>query len=156
MKTLRTAAMALAIPAMLASALPAQAATSYHTETVSVETWNQHARGDHRDRWDRGERRQQREWGGRQGYDRYQGNYGQRQYRDEPVYRNTRVWRGDDNRYYCRKSNGTTGLIIGGAAGALLGREIAGRGDNTLGAILGGVGGALLGREVDRGGSRCR
>ena len=35
-----------------------------------------------------------------------------------------RVWRGDDGRYYCRRSNGTTGLIIGAAGGALLGREI--------------------------------
>ena len=40
----------------------------------------------------------------------------------EPVYRNTRVWRGDDGRTYCRKKNGTTGRIIGGAAAALLGR----------------------------------
>ncbi|MET0179452.1 MAG: glycine zipper 2TM domain-containing protein [Novosphingobium sp.] len=153
MKILTTAAMALAMPAMLATALPAQAATAYQSEAKSTETWNKHGRHDDRD---------QREWGGGQRYNTYQGGYyGQRQYNqrayyDEPVSRNTRVWRGDDNRYYCRKSNGTTGLIIGGAAGALLGRQIAGRGDNTLGTILGGLGGALLGREVDRGGSRCR
>ncbi|MEO0031919.1 MAG: hypothetical protein RIS94_1677 [Pseudomonadota bacterium] len=65
-------------------------------------------------------------------------------------------WRGRDGRYYCRRSDGTTGLLIGGAAGALVGRGIAGPyGDRTLGAILGAAGGALLGREVDRG-SRCR
>ena len=29
-----------------------------------------------------------------------------------------------DRRYYCRRGSGTTGTIIGGAAGALLGREI--------------------------------
>ncbi len=89
-------------------------------------------------------------------YDR--GRYDRRYDRryDEPVYRETRVWRGDDNRYYCRRSDGTTGLLIGGAAGALAGREVAGRGDRTLGALLGGVAGALLGREIDRGGSRCR
>lgn len=87
--------------------------------------------------------------GGRDGgrYDRY----------DEPVYRDTRVWRGDDGRYRCRKKDGTTGLLIGGAAGALIGNEVAGRGgDRTLGALLGGVTGALLGREIDRSDSRCR
>lgn len=79
----------------------------------------------------------------------------QRRYYGEPVYRNTRVWQGNDGRYYCRKSDGTTGLLIGGAAGALLGREIAGRGgDRTLGAILGAAGGALLGRSLDSG-TRC-
>jgi hypothetical protein len=57
-----------------------------------------------------------------------------------------------DRRYYrsgrCR--SGTTGAIVGGAAGALLGREIAGRGDRTLGTILGGAAGALGGRALTR------
>ena len=66
------------------------------------------------------------------------------------------TWRGRDGRYRCRRPDGTTGLIIGGAAGALLGREVAGRGDRTLGTILGGAAGALVGREVERGGSRGR
>lgn len=67
------------------------------------------------------------------------------------------VWRGRDGRAYCRKSNGTTGLIVGGAAGALLGREIDGGRDRTFGTILGAAAGALLGREVQRGMSnRCR
>src|SRR5688500_7254510 len=123
MKIVKTAAMALAVPTMLASALPAQAASAYHPQTTSAETWNQHDRDGYRDRWERDDRGRQREWGGRERYDRYQGGYyGQRQYNqrpyyDEPVYRNTRVWRGEDNRYYCRRSNGTTGLIVGGAAG---------------------------------------
>jgi hypothetical protein len=84
-------------------------------------------------------------------YDRY-GRYAE----PRPLTRADHVWRGNDGRYYCRRSNGTTGLIIGGAAGALLGSSIAGRGDRTLGALLGGAGGALLGREVDRGGLRCQ
>ena len=67
-----------------------------------------------------------------------------------------RVWRGDDGRYYCRRANGTTGLIIGGAAGALIGREIDGGRNRTLGTILGAAGGALLGREVDRSRMKCR
>ena len=34
------------------------------------------------------------------------------------------TWRGRDGRYRCRRPDGTTGLIVGGAAGALIGREI--------------------------------
>lgn len=69
-----------------------------------------------------------------------------------------REWRGRDGRTYCRKSNGTTGLIVGGVGGALAGRAIDTRGDRATGTILGAAGGALLGREIDRGGSsrRCR
>ena len=69
--------------------------------------------------------------------------------------RNDRVWRGDDGRYYCRRDNGTTGLIIGGAAGALLGREVDDRGSRTLGTILGAAAGALIGKELDDG-VKCR
>lgn len=68
----------------------------------------------------------------------------------------SRVWRGNDGRYYCKRDNGTTGLIIGGAVGGVAGHEIAGRGDKTLGAILGAAGGALLGRELDRDKYSCR
>ncbi|MDE1916990.1 MAG: glycine zipper 2TM domain-containing protein [Sphingomonadales bacterium] len=70
--------------------------------------------------------------------------------------RNDRVWRGNDGRYYCRRSNGTTGLVVGAALGGLLGNQVAGRGDRTLGTILGAAGGGLLGREIDRGNVRCR
>lgn len=84
--------------------------------------------------------------------------YDRRGYYAEPrriTYRD-RVWRGRDGRYYCRRDNGTTGLIIGAGVGALAGHEIAGNGDRTLGAILGGVAGGLLGRAIDRGDLRCR
>lgn len=68
------------------------------------------------------------------------------------------TWRGRDGRLYCRRSNGTTGLIVGGAAGALIGREIDGGRNRTAGTILGAAVGALIGREVQRGmgGRRCR
>lgn len=73
-----------------------------------------------------------------------------------PLGRNDRVWRGNDGRYHCRRSNGTTGLVIGAVGGALVGRTIDTRGDRTLGTLLGAAGGGLLGREIDRSGSRCR
>ncbi len=75
---------------------------------------------------------------------------------DRSVYYNGPTWRGRAGRRYCRRSTGTTGLIIGGAAGALAGRAIDTRGERTTGTILGAVAGALLGREVQRGRSRCR
>lgn len=84
-------------------------------------------------------------------YDRY-GRYAE----PRRLSRNDRVWRGRDGRYYCKRDNGTTGLIVGAAAGALLGRSLDGGRDRTLGTLLGGAGGALLGREIDRGGMKCR
>ena len=68
-----------------------------------------------------------------------------------------RTWRGRDGRIYCRKPSGTTGLIVGGAAGALLGREIDSHGSRTTGTVLGAAVGALLGRHVQRNVvTRCR
>ena len=70
-----------------------------------------------------------------------------------------REWRGRDGRRYCRHSDGTTGLLVGGVGGALLGNQIAGRGDKTLGTVLGGVAGAFGGRAIDRASTadrRCR
>ena len=85
-------------------------------------------------------------------YDRY-GRY------REPrrIHRGDYIWRdGRDGRYYCRRSNGTTGLIIGAAGGAFIGRGIDTRGERATGTILGAALGALLGREIDRGELRCR
>jgi len=84
-------------------------------------------------------------------YDRY-GRYNQ----PRPLAQDDRIWRGRDGRYHCRRSNGTTGLVVGAIGGALVGRTIDTRGDRTLGTLLGAAGGGLLGREIDRGGSRCR
>jgi hypothetical protein len=66
-----------------------------------------------------------------------------------------RVYRGQDGRYYCRRSNGTTGLIVGALAGGLLGNALAPGGSETLGTLLGAGGGAVIGSEVDRN-SSCR
>lgn len=76
--------------------------------------------------------------------------------RDQRVNNNTRIWRGSDGRYRCKKDNGTTGLLIGGAVGGLAGHEIAGSGDKLLGTVIGAGAGALLGREIDRDKYRCR
>jgi hypothetical protein len=66
-----------------------------------------------------------------------------------------REWRGHDGRTYCRKSDGTTGLIVGGVGGALVGRAIDTRGDRATGTILGAAAGALIGKEIDSK-RRCR
>lgn len=67
----------------------------------------------------------------------------------EGVYRGE-TWRGSDGRTYCRKPNGTTGLIVGGAAGVLAGRAVDTRGSRVTGTVLGGAVGALLGRHIQR------
>jgi hypothetical protein len=86
-----------------------------------------------------------------------------RYYRDDPRAEERRlsaddeVYRGNDGRYYCRRSDGTTGLVIGAGVGALVGRGIDTRGERTTGTVVGGVLGALVGREVERNNDmRCR
>lgn len=70
---------------------------------------------------------------------------------DNRAYNNGYDGRSYGQRQRCR--SGTTGAILGAAAGALLGREIAGRG--ATGTILGAAGGGLAGRELTRD-KRCR
>jgi hypothetical protein len=86
-----------------------------------------------------------------------------RYYREDPRYverplsAQDEVYRGTDGRYYCRRSDGTTGLVVGAGVGALVGRGIDTRGERTTGTVVGGVLGALLGREVERSSDiRCR
>lgn len=76
----------------------------------------------------------------------------------EPVVitREDHVWRGDDGRYYCRRDNGTTGLVVGAALGAVIGNQLADGRERTLGTILGATGGALIGQRLDEGDLRCR
>ena len=66
------------------------------------------------------------------------------------------TWRDSQGRLRCKRSNGTTGLIVGAAGGALVGRAIDTRGERATGTILGAAAGALLGREVERSRTRCR
>ena len=71
-------------------------------------------------------------------------------------YYNGKIWQDSQGRYRCKRSNGTTGLIVGAAGGALLGRAIDTHGERATGTILGAVGGALVGRSIDRSRVRCR
>ena len=93
---------------------------------------------------------------------RYNGYYADNYYRSGAYYRarplavNDRIYRGQDNRYYCRRSDGTTGLIIGAIGGGVLGNVIAPGGSKTLGSILGGGLGAIIGSSIDRNNVTCR
>lgn len=74
-------------------------------------------------------------------------------------HRHRHYYRGSSYRHHrvCRHSSGTTGLIAGGAGGALLGHSVLGHG--ALGTVAGAVGGAFAGRAIDRtitADKRCR
>ena len=153
----RNTALALAAAGLAVPAIPAAAADfplGASRAAPAEQSWEHgRDRGRHNG-WDRG-------LGNRDRYDRYgsrSSGYYQptRSYYSEPVYRDTRVWRGNDGQYYCQKRDGTTGLIIGAAAGAIIGREVDSRGDRTLGTVLGAAAGAILGKKVAQGGSSCR
>jgi hypothetical protein len=106
------------------------------------------------DRWDRREDRwdaRHNGWDAARYYRRDDRRYGSRR-----LGRNDRIYRGSDNRYYCRRDDGTTGLIIGGIGGGVLGNIIAPGGSKTLGTIIGAGAGALIGRAIDDGNIVCR
>jgi uncharacterized protein YcfJ len=66
------------------------------------------------------------------------------------------TWRDAQGRVRCKRPNGTTGLIVGAAGGALIGRAIDTRGERATGTLIGAAAGALLGRKVERSRARCR
>ena len=80
------------------------------------------------------------------------------QYSERTLATDDRVYAGTDGRYYCRRSDGTTGLIVGAAGGGVLGNVIDGGRSRTVGTLLGAAVGALAGRAVERNQSeiRCR
>jgi hypothetical protein len=65
-------------------------------------------------------------------------------------------WRDSHGRWRCTRPNGTTGLIVGAAGGALLGRAIDTRGERATGTIIGAAAGGLAGRAIERSRVRCR
>ena len=90
------------------------------------------------------------------GYDAARYYRDDRRYRERRLSQNDRVYVGQDGRYYCRRNDGTTGLIVGGIAGGALGAAITSGGSQTLGTLLGAAGGALAGRAIERNNVRCR
>ena len=133
--------------------------------TAPVTAQSRDRRDRDEDRWDRREDRWDRREDRRE--DRYDTRVGDwdaaryykrddRRYRPRRLGRNDRIYRGSDNRYYCERDDGTTGLIIGGMAGGVLGHVIAPGGSKTLGTILGAGAGALVGRAIDDGDVVCR
>ncbi len=96
---------------------------------------------------------------------RYETDYdAARDYRAGPGYAERRlgsddeIYRGSDGRYYCKRGDGTTGLVIGGAAGGILGNVIDGGRHRGAGTLIGGALGALMGRAVEQNQNeiRCR
>jgi hypothetical protein len=98
------------------------------------------------------------------GGDRYVTTYdATRYYRDGPSYTerrlsdNDEIYRGSDGRYYCKRSDGTTGLIVGAAAGGILGNIIDGGHNRAAGTLIGGALGALAGKSIaENNDIRCR
>jgi hypothetical protein len=148
------------VAALLASFVglqPAPAMAKDHDRRDRKEDrWDRHE--DRRDRHeDRRDRREDR-YDVRRGYWDPARYYRHDNYRYAPrrLGRNDRIYRGSDNRYYCRRDDGTTGLIVGGVAGGVLGHIIAPGGSKTLGTIIGAGAGALIGRAIDDGDVVCR
>jgi opacity protein-like surface antigen len=86
-----------------------------------------------------------------------------RYYRDDPRYterrlsNNDEIYRGSDGRYYCKRSDGTTGLVIGAVGGAAIGSAIDSQPHGVTGLLIGGALGALAGKAVDQNSDvRCR
>lgn len=110
---------AVAAAATITSALASVPADAQYYQRYDQRTYNHRAYGN----------------GYAQGYDR--------------AYYDGRTYRGRDASYYrdCRRSSGTTGLLAGGAGGALIGSALGG---GTLGTVLGALGGGLLGKHLDK------
>ncbi len=89
--------------------------------------------------------------------DRYENGYDPaRYYRDGNNYQertlapDERVYRGNDGKYYCKRNDGTTGLVVGAGLGGVLGNVIDGGHSRVVGTLLGAIGGAFAGRAVER------
>ncbi|WP_241557359.1 glycine zipper 2TM domain-containing protein [Croceibacterium ferulae] len=134
---LKTSILSLAASGAIFTVMPAMAAELPVARTTTFSTFETATEASAADEWNQGRRDRDRRRYGRDRNDR-------------------RYDRDRDYRPQCERKSGTTGLIVGGAAGALLGREIDGGRDRTLGTVLGAAGGALLGREIEGTGVKCR
>ena len=79
-------------------------------------------------------------------------------YQERVLTSNDRVYRGTDGQYYCKRNDGTTGLIVGAIGGGVLGNVIAGGHSAGVGTILGAIAGGVLGKSIDQNNQqvRCR
>ena len=68
-------------------------------------------------------------------------------YEQREMAENERVYHGSDGRYYCRRSDGTTGLVVGAIGGGLIGHALGG---GLLGTLLGAGAGGVVGKHVDQ------
>ncbi len=81
-------------------------------------------------------------------------------YQERVLSTDDRVYRGSDGRYYCKRNDGTTGLIVGAVGGGILGNVIDGGHSRAVGTILGGILGAVAGQAIEKSANqnqvRCR
>lgn len=147
MKRIKRAIVAVLLASQVGFLLPAPALAE------------QGRRDRYEDRWDRRDRHRydrRDHWDDRYGWDAARYYRSGHRYPPRRMTRADRIYRGSDNRYYCKRDDGTTGLIVGGIAGGVLGHVIAPGGSKTLGTIIGAGAGALLGRAIDDGDIVCR
>jgi hypothetical protein len=151
--------------ALAAAAVSALAAMPAAAEAQSRGYWNGGAQSQSYGRYDdpRYDDRRYDDRYDRRYEDRYERGYDDRYDRGyDDRYARQGTYRGETYRDgYERQCKGTTGTIVGGVAGALLGRSVtrdSGRysrgGSGTTGTIIGGALGALAGRAVDK--SSCK
>lgn len=81
------------------------------------------------------------------------------QYQERTLSADDRVYAGTDGRYYCKRNDGSTGLIVGALGGGVLGNVIDGGHSRGVGTVLGAIVGGVAGRSVERTNNpevRCR
>ncbi|MDX3899681.1 MAG: hypothetical protein QHC40_04085 [Sphingobium sp.] len=122
---------AMAMPA----ALPTAAAAQYRQDRDNPPRRDYRWQGDNNRNWEPSQHYQARSRGERR------------------LTRKDRIYRGRDGRAYCRRSDGTTGLVVGAVSGGVLANLVGG---NTLETLLGAGAGAALGNAIDRGKVKCR
>ncbi|MEZ0244803.1 MAG: glycine zipper 2TM domain-containing protein [Sphingomonas sp.] len=120
-------ALAVAIPTMAATPASAQRHRSYQDDSRYERDYRDGRRQDRRS---------------------YSRDY------DRSGYYTGRSWRDNRGQYRCRRSDGSTGLLIGAVGGALVGRTIDTRGDRTAGTLLGAVVGGLIGSSIEKDNNR--
>src|SRR5687768_12902317 len=159
MRKLVLAAATAACAMPVAFAAPASAQQGYETRQETRECRRELRRSDSRREYRRElrecrreiARAQNRDWRNynRYDYNRYDsgndGYYADCYYREGRYdgetrqSRNARNYPGSDGRYYCRRSDGTTGLTLGGAVGAMVGNSIDNGRSSLLGTVIGGA-----------------